>query len=350
MSRILYGLAGEGGGHAARAKEIIRHCESRGHRVLACSSATGYARLQGQVRLFAIGGFRLAYEQNSLRYLRTVFRNLRAVPELARSLDRISSAIRRFRPQLVCSDFEPLTAFLARAHGIPVISIDNQHQLTRTVLRPLLRDRSDAITAMAATRLMLPTCAAYVVADFSGARPIQPNTFVIPPVLRREVIRLRPTSGRHLLVYSTTGSADLLPMVRALRIPTILYGCPVTQTQQQGSVTLKPISGTEFLRDLASARAVVANAGFSLITEALHLGKPYCAVPVQHQFEQLWNATLLARQGYGMRSDALTITQLRTFLRRCPQYHRTLRAYPYHDNRDALRTIDALITEHALPR
>jgi uncharacterized protein (TIGR00661 family) len=38
--------------------------------------------------------------------------------------------------------------------------------------------------------------------------------------------------------------------------------------------------------------------GFSLVTEALHLGKPYLAVPVQHQFEQIFNAYWLDKMGH----------------------------------------------------
>ncbi|MBI4433328.1 teichoic acid biosynthesis protein [Candidatus Uhrbacteria bacterium] len=346
MARILYGLAGEGGGHAARAKEIIRHCESRGHRVLACSSATGYERLRGAVDLFRISGLRLAYEHNSVQYVRTVLRNIRAVPGLARSLDHLTRVIRRFRPELVCTDFEPLTALVARAHGLPIISIDNQHQLTRTAIRPLLRDRRDALTASAATRLMLPRCDAYVVTDFTNARPTAPRTHIIPPILRREALRLRPTPGRHLLIYLTTAHTEILSILRTMRIPTIVYGLPITRARQDGHILEKPISGAGFLRDLASCRAVVANAGFSLVTEALHLGKPYCAIPVQHQFEQLWNATLIARKGYGMRCDTVTVRKLQTFLERLPQYTRALRAYPHHDNRTAFATIDALIAAH----
>ena len=35
------------------------------------------------------------------------------------------------------------------------------------------------------------------------------------------------------------------------------------------------------------------------MTEALHLGKPYLAVPVSHQLEQTFNAYWLEKSGYG---------------------------------------------------
>lgn len=41
-----------------------------------------------------------------------------------------------------------------------------------------------------------------------------------------------------------------------------------------------------FLQDLASAKAVMATAGFTLISESLQLGKPYLAMPMDGQYEQ----------------------------------------------------------------
>ena len=61
-----------------------------------------------------------------------------------------------------------------------------------------------------------------------------------------------------------------------------------------------------FLHDLAGCKAIIANAGFSLVSEALYLGKPYLAVPVQHQFEQIFNAYFLDKEGYGAFWEELT--------------------------------------------
>src|SRR6185369_12152091 len=52
------------------------------------------------------------------------------------------------------------------------------------------------------------------------------------------------------------------------------------------SAPVKKRSLDGFLRDLSGAKAVIANAGFSLISEGLYLDKPYLAIPVKNQFEQ----------------------------------------------------------------
>ncbi len=64
-------------------------------------------------------------------------------------------------------------------------------------------------------------------------------------------------------------------------------------------VRLRPPSRAGFLADLAACRAVVATAGFTLLSEALHLGKPVLALPNRGFFEQTVNALALREQGRG---------------------------------------------------
>ena len=92
---------------------------------------------------------------------------------------------------------------------------------------------------------------------------------------------------------------------------------------------------------------MIANAGFSLVSEALHLGKPYLALPVRHQFEQLFNAYYVQKMGYGQYSEKLGPNNLADFLAALPRYTENLASYPRQDNSALLRKLDALIEEYA---
>ena len=87
---------------------------------------------------------------------------------------------------------------------------------------------------------------------------------------------------------------------------------------------------------LLRAQAIIANAGFSLVTEALHLGKPYLAVPVRNQFEQIFNAFWLGRTGYGAFWEELTKERVESFLFNIPQFREKLAEYPRTSNQDAV--------------
>ena len=97
-----------------------------------------------------------------------------------------------------------------------------------------------------------------------------------------------------------------------------------------------------FLHDLAGAKAVIANAGFSLVSEALHLGKPYLAIPVKNQFEQTFNAYYVDKLGYGAWWKDLGKEQIESFLFNLPFYSDNLHSYPRAGNGAILAKVDEL--------
>ena len=67
----------------------------------------------------------------------------------------------------------------------------------------------------------------------------------------------------------------------------------------EGNLEFRPRSNEGFVEALRTARGVVAGGGFSLLSEAVYLGKPVLSIPLRGQFEQLMNARYLERLGYG---------------------------------------------------
>lgn len=90
---------------------------------------------------------------------------------------------------------------------------------------------------------------------------------------------------------------------------------------------------------------MVANAGFSLVSEALHLGKPYLAVPVKSQFEQTFNAYYLDKMGYGAYWEDLNKERVESFLFNLPVFRENLARYPRRGNTELFEKLDALISE-----
>lgn len=62
---------------------------------------------------------------------------------------------------------------------------------------------------------------------------------------------------------------------------------------------VKTFSKEGFLDDLASSKAVMATAGFTLMTESFYYRKPFMALPMKGQFEQEINGILMTELGYG---------------------------------------------------
>ena len=130
-------------------------------------------------------------------------------------------------------------------------------------------------------------------------------------------------------------------MLASVRCRFIAYG--FGREGESGNILYKKPSVDGFFADLTSARAIVANSGFSLVTEALHLGKPYLAVPVSHQFEQIFNAYWLEKSGYGAYWEELNKERVDSFLYNLPHYQDALKKYPRQGNAALLEKLDSLI-------
>src|ERR1039458_6122670 len=300
MANILYGVNGEGAGHSTRTKEVLTHLRARGHTLHVASFDRGLRNLSGQFEVTEIFGFRFAYVNNRVRYKRTIGKNLVTARQAAKSVLRLKDLIAAWKIDLVITDFEPLTCHVGHRMGLPVISIDNQHCLTNAAVSYPRQYRRDAAAAKLVTRLLTPHADAYLVISFFTAPVKKRNTFLFPPLLRQEILEATPTQGDHVLVYVTSPAPALAKLLASVHCPFIAYGFGREgQEGQEGNILYKKPSLDGFFADLTSARAIVANSGFSLVTEALHLGKPYLAVPVSHQFEQIFNAYWLEKSGYG---------------------------------------------------
>ena len=341
MANILYGVNGEGAGHSTRAKEVLTHLAARGHQVHVASFDRGLQNLKTHFDVTEIYGFRFAYVNNRVRYKRTFAKNLITVPQAARSLMRLNGLVDEWKIDLVVTDFEPLTCHVGRKRRLPVISIDNQHCLTNAAVSYPKKYRRDAAAAKLVTRLMTPRANAYLVISFFDAPIRKRNTFLFPPLLRQEILSAQPTDGEHVLVYVTSPAPALAQLLRSVRCPFIGYG--FGREGQDGNVCYKRPSLDGFFHDLIRARAVIANSGFSLVTEALHLGKPYLAVPVSHQFEQIFNAYWLEKSGYGKYGEDLDRECIEAFLYNVPHYREALGQYPRQGNQALLAKLDELI-------
>jgi len=341
MANILYGINGEGSGHSTRAKEVISHLQQQGHKLHIVSFDRGLRNLRESFPATEIFGLSLAYVNNRVRYKRTFASNLIKAPRAARSLKALSHLVDESKIDLVITDFEPLTCHVGRRHRLPVIAIDNQHTITNANVTLPRGFKRDVAATRLVTRMMTPRADAYLALSFFSAPVKKKNTFLFPPILRQEVLSVTPQTGDYVLVYVTSPARELATLLKQVRCKFVAYGFGIEG--QEGNVLFKKPSMDGFLRDLAGAKAVIANAGFSLVSEALHLGKPYLAIPVKNQFEQTFNAYYVDKLGYGAWWEDVGKEQIESFLFNLPFYSDNLRSYPRAGNGAILAKVDALI-------
>ncbi|MBM4023783.1 MAG: hypothetical protein FJ280_00020 [Planctomycetes bacterium] len=346
MARIVYAMAGEGFGHASRAHLIGQRFLDAGHEVIFAAShrALRYLRPYYEDRVKEIFGLLFDYSKGYVDPAATVWKNLARLPQ-GRRLNRtlFEQVYEPFRPDLVVTDFEPFSAWWAWRHRVPFISIDNEHLLLMCKLEHPLRDLVGRLTATVVVRAHYVGAGAYIITNFFQA-PLKSDAAVLaPPIVRPAIARLQASDAGHVLIYATTGTRedqwrDVLGRFAAQKF--CIYG--FNKNAEWKNCVFKEASAEGFAADLATARGVIASAGFSLISECLYLRKKMLLLPLAGQYEQVLNARYVERLGLGIWSRQVDQAAVSRFLDRLeeptPQGDRIL--WPDNDRfLDTLRTV-----------
>jgi uncharacterized protein (TIGR00661 family) len=349
--RILYGVNGEGMGHATRSEVVIGELLKE-HDVRVMASGAAYKYLEGRLgHVSEVFGPSFAMDHGEIRRWATVKHTMTAATrELPGSVRRWMDAVSEWEPEVVVTDFEPLSGIYARSSHTPLVCVDNIHMIDRCRHDDEITAgaRDDYRIARAVTRAMVPAAGDYVITTFFRPPLARGRTVLVPPIVRPDIEAAKPARGEHLLVYSG-GSEDLIDALRDCGVPSRVYGMrdgdEVGTTD--GSIEYRARSIDGFLEDLVSARGVITGGGFSLLSEAVYLGKPVLSVPLHGQFEQLMNARYLHREGYGMCAPAIDPATLTAFLDGLDSYNERLEGYVQDGNAEAIETITELVTAAA---
>lgn len=348
--KILYGVVGEGMGHAMRSRVVLEHLVQSGHdvQVMASERAVDYlgARLEFVHR---IHGMHIIYDENRVRRGKTLWSNILqgalAIPQQIRAyFDLIDG----FRPEVIISDFESWTYLYGKLHRIPVLSVDNIQMLNRCFHAPdiINADRVGFEVARAFVKGKLPHAHHYLITTFYYPEVRKKRTTLYPSILRPEILSASPRAGEHLLVYQTAeGNEVLTRALAASGLECRVYGMRrgLAEDVREGNLTYRPFSESAFIADLATSRAVVAGGGFTLMSESVFLHKPMLSMPVVGQFEQTLNALYLEREGFGRHARALTESALRSFLDALPACEERLEGYVQDGNRLLFGALDELL-------
>jgi len=354
--KILYGVVGEGMGHATRSRVVLDHLTKK-HEVHVVVSGRAYDFLSARFpNVHKIWGASIAYEDNAVNKLKTALQNVKGaltgVPENVKQYVEISE---KFTPDCVISDFDTFAYLYGVNWMRPVISIDNMQIINRCAHEPAITDGHEADFQLTKNIVKgkLPGCYHYLITTFFHPPVRKPRTTLLPPILRPEILAARSEKGEHLLVYQTSTSNKELPQIlKDSGFKCRIYGMrrDIKEDVVDGPLTYRPFGEQAFIDDLRTSKAVIANGGFTLMGECVYLHKPLLCIPVGGQFEQVLNARYLEELGFGLYIPELKADLLKRFLLQIPFFAEKLSAYSQDGNKLLLGKVDELLEQVAAGR
>ena len=351
--RILYGVVGEGMGHAIRSRVILDELVKKHDvQVVVSGRAHDYLakRASEHLQVKKIWGFTIVTEDNEVRNFRTLFANLKGAftGGWPRNVRAYFDLAHEFKPDVVVSDFESWSYLYAVNHRLPVVSVDNMQIINRCKHDPRLIEGHEAAFQIAKglIKTKVPGAYHYLISTFFYPPIRKERTTLHPPILRPEILESKSEPGQHLLVYQTyTTNKELSDILQRSGIECRIYGLrrDLKEDVREGNLVYRPFSEQGFIEDLRTARGVVASGGFTLMGEAVYLRKPMLAQPVGKQFEQVLNCKYLEDEGFGVYADEITDAKLRQFITRIPECEAALARYTQDGNADLLSKLDEVL-------
>ena len=346
--RIFYSVCGEGMGHAIRSSVILEHLTKK-YDVYIFSSERAYEFLASKFdNVFEIGGFNTVYENNVVRTKKTFFKALKANPtNLKEGYNVLYKECKRIKPNIIISDFENYSSMLSKIMNIPLISLDNIHMLTQCEYDYPPNHRADMLTAKAVTKSYILRPKRHIITSFFYPPLKHPKmTALYPPVLREEIMKLEPVEGEHVLVYQTAESSiNLMEELKKLDYKFIVYGFNKDEVDE--NLTYRSFNEEQIFEDMRTAKAIIVNGGFTMISEAIYLKKPIYSTPAHKNFEQILNGFYVEKLGFGEYHDRLDVKKIESFLDNLDKYQENLNKVEPWDNTEILKDLDLSIEKYS---
>ncbi len=342
--RIIYAACGEGMGHAIRTSVVLNHLKQE-NEVVVFASSRAFEYLSGKFdNVYEIYGFNTVYEDNAVNDKKTFIKAMKNLPrDVKDNIKLLYNIANEFKPELIISDFEFYSNILSKIIRVPMISIDNMHVITHCKIDVPRKYSRDKLKAEGVVRSFIILPQKYLITSyFYPEIKNSDKVSIFPPILRNEILNLESVKGGHVLVYQTsTSNSKLIEVLKKVDENFIIYGFDFEKVDE--NLIFREFNEDQFFKDLGTCKAVLANGGFTLISESIYLKKPILSIPVKGQFEQILNAIYMERLGYGEFHEELELDIVEQFLNKLDTYSEALKSYKQDGNKAILKELDRLI-------
>jgi len=320
---ILYGVSGEGLGHAFHAIEITKFLQKKGHKVIIVTYGQSYDILKNKFDVFLIEGIHPIYGGGILNLKKSFVYNIKPILKNFKRKKEIQDKVKKFNPDVCISDMEPIVPIISYYYKVPLIFLSNQTRFIRFKLDFPKKYFKNYFIAKIAIKLVVPKADYYIALSISNLKSKKKNTFISSPIIRKEVICSKPNNKGRIVVYLSKKNQRILDILKNIDEKFIVYGYDTNKIDNNFEFKKKE----NFIGDFIKSKAIISNSGFTSVSESLYLKKPYLAVPLKGQFEQEFNSLFLEKKGFGIYSKFLTEKDIKDFLLHLNKYEKNLKNY-----------------------
>ena len=282
--KVLYAIQTTGNGHLSRAKEFIPYLERRFQVDVVLSGPKHGLSLDRPIKHHYKGLTLFHTQKGGIHWVETIFKN----NILQFIIDLFRAPVHQY--DLVINDYEPITAWSCKLHGVLCFGLSNQFSLWQKKFPDSKKKWTRKLSYL---RFFAPVKYGY------GLHYKAFDNNIYHPIIRSKIRHLAPTLGGGIVVYLPAH-----PLEEIIKVISTLEGTQfkifskdIIAFSAFNNYSLHPINETAFISALAAADGVITNAGFTTTAESIFLNKPLMVVPMRGQVEQQYNAYTLKKMG-----------------------------------------------------
>jgi uncharacterized protein (TIGR00661 family) len=125
------------------------------------------------------------------------------------------------------------------------------------------------------------------------------DSFILPPIIKDEIIQAEPKDSKHITVYLPSFDKDCLEKAFN-KLPEQDFHWFLNEVAFKhtvGNITYYPVNQKLFNQSLISCHGIITGGGFETPAEALYLRKKILSIPIRKHYEQECNAAALKKMG-----------------------------------------------------
>ncbi|MCH7403654.1 glycosyltransferase family protein [Belliella kenyensis] len=331
--KVIFIIQGEGRGHMTQAIALNSILHELNHEVVAvCIGKSSrrkipdfFARkIECPIHTFESPNFVTDKNHKKILIGKTISQNIFQSKTYYKSLKKLNRIVKDYSPDLIINFydllagifnlvFKPNCKFWAIGHQYMIYHPNFQFAPSKN-LEKILFILNTKLTALSAD-LHLALSFVDDKADLKSKK-----TIIIPPLLRPELFKLKPTKGDFILTYMVNaGYGEEVYRFASnnpeIRIEAFWDNAKAEKLEKPlPNLTFHQIDDRLFLNRMAECKGLISTAGFESICEAMYLTKPVMMVPVAGQYEQACNALDATSAGAGFSHHEFDFEKFDKFL------------------------------------
>lgn len=315
MKKILYGISGIGTGHSNRQLPIIEYL-SRNNKLVILAYEESYKiyasrfRNNKNVNLVKIQIPFIVGNKSGLDFHATINhprnKNIDFLKINCKALDNVGKIIGK--PDLVISDYEPLSALYAYSFNSPFITFDQQSKYLAGNFQKELAGQSckDEIMRL---RMFFPKATKRIACSFFNVEKLknQEEVMLVPPTIKNEIIKIsrKPSQNIKIIVYLSSqrdfgqSMQEIVKVLSSFKVEFHIFLKDITNCKSKANIKFYAHGNPKFYELLSECNGIISTAGHMLLSEAMYLNIPVYAMPLK-VYEQQMNAFIINHNHFGL--------------------------------------------------